>query len=231
MASDAGVIGNFLDNFSERKSGKPKSNYEEKFRNKVYESISKFERKLQTASDLTSLLPTELFHGGILEQIVKFVRKDKTPIIEIAIRKNEDGTPSINLEEKRKLSEVGVDENGKKQKTVQVFVNGIRECRSDAVRNAILKSMSPENLEKYKRGETIKIALIYNQTRGLVADGLECVVGKGFDGSWSSFYIATGVSRGAAIAFASGDKSVNYDTGTYSQGNIVTVGAFNKLKK
>ena len=68
------------------------------------------------------------------------------------------------------------------------------------------------------------------KTRGLVADGLECVVGKVFDGSWSSFYIATGVSRGATIAFASGDKSVNYDTGTYSQGNIVTVGAFNKLK-
>ena len=68
------------------------------------------------------------------------------------------------------------------------------------------------------------------KTRGLVADGLECVVGKAFDGSWSSFYIATGVSRGATIAFASGDKSVNYDTGTYSQGNIVTVGAFNKLK-
>ena len=68
------------------------------------------------------------------------------------------------------------------------------------------------------------------KTRGLVADGLECVVGKAFDGSKSSFYIATGVSRGATIAFASGDKSVNYDTGTYSQGNIVTVGAFNKLK-
>ena len=68
------------------------------------------------------------------------------------------------------------------------------------------------------------------KTRDLVADGLECVVGKAFDGSWSSFYIATGVSRGATIAFASGDKSVNYDTGTYSQGNIVTVGGLNKLK-
>ena len=90
--------------------------------------------------------------------------------------------------------------------------------------------MSPENLERYKRGKTIEIALIYNPTRGFVADGLECVVGKAFDGSKSSFYIATGVSRGATIAFASGDKSVNYDTGTYSQGNIVTVGAFNKLK-
>ena len=50
------------------------------------------------------------------------------------------------------------------------------------------------------------------------------------EAGWSSLYGATGVSRGAAIAFASGDKSVNYDTGTYSQGNIVTVGAFNKLK-
>ena len=230
MASDAGVIGNFLDDFNEKALGKSRPDYEIKFRNKVYESISKVESKLAPINDIVSIFPTGEYDGGILEQIVKLVRKDKTPIIEIAIRKNEDGTPSINLEEKRKLSEVGVDENGKKQKKVQVFVNGIRERRSDAVRNAILKSMSPENLEKYNRGETVKIALIYNQTRGLVADGLECVVGKAFDGSKSSFYIATGVSRGATIAFASGDKSVNYDTGTYSQGNIVTVGAFNKLK-
>ena len=230
MASDAGVIGNFLDDFNEKALGKSRPDYEIKFRNKVYESISKVESKLAPINDIVSIFPTGEYDGGILEQIVKLVRKDKTPIIEIAIRKNEDGTPSINLEEKRKLSEVGVDENGKKQKKVQVFVNGIRERRIDAVRNAILKSMSPENLEKYNRGETVKIALIYNQTRGLVADGLECVVGKVFDGSWSSFYIATGVSRGATIAFASGDKSVNYDTGTYSQGNIVTVGAFNKLK-
>ena len=230
MASDAGVIGNFLDDFNEKALGKSRPDYEIKFRNKVYESISKVESKLTPINDIVSIFPTGEYDGGILEQIVKLVRKDKTPIIEIAIRKNEDGTPSINLEEKRKLSEVGVDENGKKQKKVQVFVNGIRERRIDAVRNAILKSMSPENLEKYNRGETVKIALIYNQTRGLVADGLECVVGKVFDGSWSSFYIATGVSRGATIAFASGDKSVNYDTGTYSQGNIVTVGGLNKLK-
>ena len=230
MASDAGVIGNFLDDFNEKALGKSRPDYEIKFRNKVYESISKVESKLAPINDIVSIFPTGEYDGGILEQIVKLVRKDKTPIIEIAIRKNEDGTPSINLEEKRKLSEVGVDENGKKQKKVQVFVNGIRERRTDAVRNAILKSMSPENLEKYNRGETVKIALIYNQTRGLVADGLECVVGKVFDGSKSSFYIATGVSRGATIAFASGDKSVNYDTGTYSQGNIVTVGGLNKLK-
>ena len=230
MASNAGVIGDFLDDFNEKALGKARPDYEIKFRNKVYESISKFESKLAPINDIVSIFPTGEYDGGILEQIVKLVRKDKTPIIEIAIRKNEDGTPSINLEEKRKLSEVGVDENGKKQKTVQVFVNGIRERRSDAVRNAILKSMSPENLEKYKRGETVKIALIYNQTRGLVADGLECVVGKVFDGSLSSLYGATGVSRGAAIAFASRDKNVNYDTGTYSQGNIVAKGAFNLIE-
>ena len=68
------------------------------------------------------------------------------------------------------------------------------------------------------------------KTRGLVADGLECVVGKVFDGSLSSLHGATGVSRGAAIAFASRDKNVNYDTGTYSQGNIVAKGAFNLIE-
>ena len=224
MASDAGVIGSFLDDFSERKSGKPKSNYEEKFRNKVYESISKFERKLQTASDLTSLFPTELFHGGILEQIVR--RKDQVKLISIKIKMNEDGTPDIKLARKKKLSEIKPDDEGK----VYVFGNGIRETEQGAVRNAILKSMSPENLERYKSGKTVEIALIYNPTRGLVADGLECVAGKLCDGSNSSLKITTNVSKETATILATRDRNVTYIYNMYSQGNIVGLGAFNWLQ-
>ena len=224
MASDAGVIGSFLDNFSERKSGKPKSNYEEKFRNKVYESISNFERKLQTASDLTSLFPTELYHGGILEQIVR--RKDQVKLISIKVKMNEDGTPDIKLARKKKLSEIGPDDEGK----VYIFGNGIRETEEGAVRNAILKSMSPENLERYKSGKTVEIALIYNPTRGFVADGLECAAGKLCDGSKSSLKITTNVSKQTAEILGTRDRKVTYIYNMYSQGNIVGLGAFNWLK-
>jgi len=224
MASDAGVIGNFLDDFNEKILKNPKEDYEIKFRNKVYESISKVERKLQTASDYTSLFPTELFHGGILEQLVR--RKDQVKLIGIKIKMNEDGTPDIKLARKKKLSEVKPDNEGK----VYIFGNGIRETEEGAVRNAILKSMSPENLERYKSGKTIEIALIYNPTRGFVADGLECVAGKLCDGSKSSLKITTNVSKQTAEILGTRDRKVTYIYNMYSQGNIVGLGAFNWLK-
>ena len=224
MASDAGVIGNFLDDFNEKILKNPKEDYEIKFRNKVYESILNFERKLQTASDLTSLLPTEQYHGGIFEQLVR--RKDQVKLIGIKIKMNEDGTPDIKLARKKKLSEIKPDDEGK----VYVFGNGIRETEEGAVRNAILKSMSPENLERYKSGKTVEIALIYNPTRGFVADGLECVAGKLCDGSKSSLKITTNVSKETATILATRDRNVTYIYNMYSQGNIVGLGAFNWLK-
>ena len=224
MASDAGVIGNFLDDFNEKALGKSRPDYEIKFRNKVYESILNFERKLQTASDLTSLLPTEQYHGGIFEQLVR--RKDQVKLIGIKIKMNEDGTPDIKLARKKKLSEIKPDDEGK----VYIFGNGIRETEEGAVRNAILKSMSPENLERYKSGKTVEIALIYNPTRGLVADGLECVAGKLCDGSKSSLKITTNVSKETATILATRDRNVTYIYNMYSQGNIVGLGAFNWLQ-
>ena len=224
MASDAGVIGNFLDDFNEKALGKSRPDYEIKFRNKVYESILNFERKLQTASDLTSLLPTEQYHGGIFEQLVR--RKDQVKLIGIKIKMNEDGTPDIKLARKKKLSEIEPDDEGK----VYIFGNGIRETEEGAVRNAILKSMSPENLERYKSGKTVEIALIYNPTRGLVADGLECVAGKLCDGSKSSLKINTNVSKETATILATRDRNVTYIYNMYSQGNIVGLGAFNWLQ-
>ena len=224
MASDAGVIGNFLDDFNEKILKNPKEDYEIKFRNKVYESILRLERKLQTVADFTSLIPTEQYHGGIFEQLVR--RKDQVKLIGIKIKMNEDGTPDIKLARKKKLSEIEPDDEGK----VYVFGNGIRETEEGAVRNAILKSMSPENLERYKSGKTVEIALIYNPTRGFVADGLECVAGKLCDGSKSSLKITTNVSKETATILATRDRNVTYIYNMYSQGNIVGLGAFNWLQ-
>ena len=224
MASDAGVIGNFLDDFNEKILKNPKEDYEIKFRNKVYESILRLERKLQTVTDFTSLIPTEQYHGGIFEQLVR--RKDQVKLIGIKIKMNEDGTPDIKLARKKKLSEIKPDDEGK----VYIFGNGIRETEEGAVRNAILKSMSPENLERYKSGKTVEIALIYNPTRGFVADGLECVAGKLCDGSKSSLKITTNVSKETATILATRDRNVTYIYNMYSQGNIVGLGAFNWLQ-
>ena len=224
MASDAGVIGNFLDDFNEKILKNPKEDYEIKFRNKVYESILRLERKLQTVADFTSLIPTEQYHGGIFEQLVR--RKDQVKLIGIKIKMNEDGTPDIKLARKKKLSEIKPDDEGK----VYIFGNGIRETEEGAVRNAILKSMSPENLERYKSGKTVEIALIYNPTRGFVADGLECVAGKLCDGSKSSLKITTNVSKETATILATRDRNVTYIYNMYSQGNIVGLGAFNWLQ-
>ncbi|WP_418125687.1 hemagglutinin repeat-containing protein [Fusobacterium nucleatum] len=224
MASNAGIIGDFLDDFNEKALGKSRPDYEIKFRNKVYESILRLERKLQTVADFTSLIPTEQYHGGILEQLVR--RKDQVKLIGIKIRMNEDGTPDIKLARKKKLSEIKPDDEGK----VYIFGNGIRETEEGAVRNAILKSMSPENLERYKRGKTIEIALIYNPTRGFVADGLECVAGKLFDGSKSSLKITTNVSKQTGEILATRDRNTTIVYNMYSQGNEVGLGAFNWLQ-
>ncbi|WP_339071266.1 hemagglutinin repeat-containing protein [Fusobacterium animalis] len=224
MVSNAGVIEDFLDDFNEKALGKARPDYEIKFRNKVYESILRLERKLQTVADFTSLIPTEQYHGGLFEQIVR--RKDQVKLIGIKIRMSEDGTPDIKLARKKKLSEIKPDDEGK----VYIFGNGIRETEEGAVRNAILKSMSPENLERYKRGKTIEIALIYNPTRGFVADGLECVAGKLFDGSWSSLKITTNVSKQTAEILATRDRNTTYIDNMYSQGNEVGLGAFNWLQ-
>ena len=68
------------------------------------------------------------------------------------------------------------------------------------------------------------------KTRGLVADGLECVAGKLFDGSWSSLKITTNVSKQTGEILGTRDRKVTYIYNMYSQGNEVGLGAFNWLQ-
>ena len=68
------------------------------------------------------------------------------------------------------------------------------------------------------------------KTRGFVADGLECVAGKLFDGSWSSLKITTNVSKQTAEILATRDRNTTYIDNMYSQGNEVGLGAFNWLQ-
>ncbi|EEY35372.1 hemagglutinin repeat-containing protein, partial [Pseudoleptotrichia goodfellowii] len=227
MSSNAGIIGNFLDDMNEHTGNKVRTNYEDKFRTRTNEIISKVERPLDKINRFISILPTSGTHGGILEQIVRTVRYDKTPIVKIGIEKNkEDGTVMVGMEEIRKIS----DYKSKDGSPVKVNTNGIIELKENAVRNTIFKNMTKEDMDRYNRGERVEMLMVYNPTRGAVADIIESALGKMFDGSWSSLGLSIGVNRGAAVAYASRDKNQSYDFSFYSQGNIIGLGAFNILK-
>ena len=231
MSSNAGIIGDFLDDMNEHTGNKVRTNYEDKFRTRTSSAIASVESKLVKLNNMTgSLMPLQEHHGGLLEQIVRTVRKDKAPIIEVTLQKGKNGEMLMGMVEKRRLSEVGIDKDGNRLKNVQAFINGITEVKSNATRNAIFKNMTEENKKRFANGEEVKIALVYNPSRGMVSDLFESFMGKVFDGSLSSLGLSTGISRGTAIALASGAEGVNYDLGLYSQGNIVGLGAFNILK-
>ena len=227
ISSSAGAIGDFLDDFNERGLGKARTNYEAVFRSSVNKKITEIERPLDKINRFISILPTSGTHGGILEQVVRTIRYDKTPIIKVSVRKNEeDGTVEVGMEELKKISDYK-PENGE---VVKVNTNGIIELKQNAARNTIFKNMTKEDMEKYNKRETVNYIMVYNPTRGAVADIIESALGKMFDGSLSSLGLSIGVNRGAAVAYASRDRNQSYDFSFYSQGNIVGLGAFNILQ-
>ena len=227
ISSSVGAIGDFLDDFNERGLGKARTNYEAMFRSSVNKKITEIERPLDKINRFISILPTSGTHGGILEQVVRTIRYDKTPIIKVSVRKNEkDDTVEVSMEELKKISDYK-PENGE---VVKVNTNGIIELKQNAARNTIFKNMTKEDMEKYNRRETVNYIMVYNPTRGAVADIIESALGKMFDGSLSSLGLSIGVNRGAAVAYASRDRNQSYDFSFYSQGNIVGLGAFNILQ-
>ena len=71
-------------------------------------------------------------------------------------------------------------------------------------------------------------ALIYNPTRGFVADALETGLGKVFDGKNAP---SLGVSRGFETALRTNDPHQSYELRSYSQGNIILKGALNNMAR
>ena len=226
ISSDAGIIGNFIDDINEKVFKGESKNFEGKFASTTYKVISKAERPVSKyIGRFTSLVPTEATHGGILEQIVRTVRKDKTPIIEIAVSKGKDGKSNVEMTEIEKISDNSI-KNGK----VRIGTNGIIELQEQAARNIIFKNWTEEDTRAYNNGETVKFIMVYNKTRGAFADFLESGLGKLADGSASSLGLSIGVNRGAAIAYASRDKNQQNEMTFYSQGNIIGLGGFNILR-
>ena len=226
ISSDAGIIGDFIDDMNEKVFKGESKNFEGKFASTTYKVISKIERPVSKyAGRFTSLVPTEATHGGILEQIVRTIRKDKTPIVEIAVSKGKDGKSNVEMTEIEKISDNSI-KNGK----VRIGTNGIIELQEQAARNIIFKNWTEEDTKAYNNGETVKFIMVYNKTRGAFADILESALGKFADGSASSLGLSIGVNRGAAIAYASRNKNQQNEMTFYSQGNIIGLGGFNILR-
>ena len=235
LATNAGTFGRFIDNtinlFSKNHSEKNVENtYEYKMRNKTFDVVGKIEKPFtKTIGRFGSLIPTSGVHGGMQEQAVRLIRKEKVKVIETKITPNPDGKgePRYEVRELKTISEYNPDD---KNEVIKVNTNGIIELKDQAVRNSILKNLSEDEKAKLAAGKPVTIITAYNPTRGAPADLIESAAGKLFDGSASSFGLSIGINRGMAIAYAGRNKNYNYDFSFYSQGNIIGVGALNHLR-
>ena len=249
LATNAGTIGKFIDGINGTKivngrlgnsiegalgamTGKEWNidSYENSMRSGTFDIVGKLEKPLtEKIGRFTSLVPTSGVHGGLQEQFVRLIRKDKVPIVETTIIPNPDGKgePRYEVRELKTISEYTPDD---KNEVIKVNTNGIIELKDQAVRNSILKNLSKEEKEKLAAGKPVTVITPYNPTRGLPADLIESGAGKIFDGSASSLWLSTGINRGMAIAYAGRNKNYTYDFSFYSQGNIIGVGALNHLR-
>ncbi len=219
---DLGVFMDTLDGVREHGRG----NLEGILATNTFKIIDRIERPVsEYVTRFTSLVPTAEGHGGIMDQIVRLIRQDETPIIEISLSKDRDGKSQVNMKELDEISDNNIG-NG----VVRIGTNGIIELKEQGTRNVIFKNLTDEDIERYNNGETVSFIMVYNKTRGAVADLLESALGKMFDGSASSMGLSIGVNRGAAIAYASRDKTQTNEMTFYSQGNIIGLGAYNILK-
>ena len=249
LATNAGTIGKFIDGINGTKivngrlgnsiegalgamTGKEWNidSYENSMRSGTFDIVGKFEKPLtEKIGRFTSLVPTSGVHGGLQEQFVRLIRKDKVPIVETKIIPNPDGKgePRYEVRELKTISEYTPDD---KNEVIKVNTNGIIELKDQAVRNSILKNLSEDEKAKLAAGKPVTIITPYNPTRGLPADLIESGAGKIFDGSASSLWLSIGINRGMAIAYAGRNKNYTYDFSFYSQGNIIGVGALNHLR-
>ncbi len=215
ISSNAGVIGKFIDDVTDNES---RTN-ELKYRDAIYNVITSTEKKLAPIN-VISLIPTSQHDGGILEQVSRTFRKEKNDIVEVKFWKNGKGETEISLTDRTRLSDI--------ENLERAFGNGITEVLTKAVSNTIGKLSDREVIKRYNDGEEITFALVHNRSRGMLSDIVESVAGKIFDGSGSSFWITTGVTKGQIEAILTRDKNRHLDFVTYSQGNIIWLGTSNK---
>ena len=244
LAQNAGTLGKFLDNVNKIKGwnlvdnvvGKPVTNtinaflpekekitltnsYESTFKNTTYDAVRSVEDFIdKNGNGTVGLIPTSGMHGGFIEQIPKFVIEDEQKVYKLVLT-IKNGEPSYELKE---VSRLDSEELLKKGEKVKVFNNGMNETLEKAVMNTAKQYA-------YGHGDGVyEMALIYNPTRGFVADALETGLGKVFDGKNAP---SLGVSRGFETALRTNDPHQSYELRSYSQGNIILKGALNNMAR
>ena len=244
LAQNAGTLGKFLDNVNKIKGwnlvdnvvGKPITNavnaflpekgkitltnsYESTFKNTTHDAVRSVEDFIdKNGNGTVGLIPTSGMHGGFIEQIPKFVIEDEQKVYKLVLT-IKNGEPSYELKE---VSRLDSEELLKKGEKVKVFNNGMNETLEKA-------AMNTAKQYAYGHGNGIyEMALIYNPTRGFVADALETGLGKVFDGKNAP---SLGVSRGFETALRTNDPHQSYELRSYSQGNIILKGALNDMVK
>ena len=244
LAQNAGTLGKFLDNVNKIKGwnlvdnvvGKPVTNtinaflpekekitltnsYESTFKNTTYDAVRSVEDFIdKNGNGTVGLIPTSGMHGGFIEQIPKFVIEDEQKVYKLVLT-IKNGEPSYELKE---VSRLDSEELLKKGEKVKVFNNGMNETLEKAVMNTAKQYA-------YGHGDGVyEMALIYNPTRGFVADALETGLGKVFDGKNAP---SLGVSRGFETTLRTNDPHQSYELRSYSQGNIILKGALNNMAR
>ncbi len=222
LATDAGVIGKFADDVNEKLLNNEPKNIQGEWTEKVYKTIRRIEdfvdKKLYNES--LALIPTSGQHGGMLEGIQMYFKKDKFDIYDIVLEEDKNGKAVITGKKLKNASEITNNE---------ILINGMTEESEGSIANAINQLVSMDEIKNKMKKEPVKITLIYSKTRGGIIDGAEAVLGKMFDGSKTNFHLTTGTSRGLADVLMQLDPKREFNITTYSQANIIMMGALNYL--
>ena len=221
FATDAAVIGALGDDLFNHGNNK----YEGMFREGVYKNFRKVEDFVDKnlKNEILPIIPTSGQHGGMLEGIQKLFAKDEFGVYDLVIKKDKKGKTIL---DGQKLKD------GHQIKTEEIFINGMTEESEGSIANALNQLISMKDLSNLKNGDEnskINITLIYSKTRGFIPDGLEAVLGKLFDGSSTNFGLTTGTSRRLADVLRQLNPNMKYNITTYSQANIIMLGALNHL--
>ena len=238
LTQNAGTIGKFLDDIGvpkldkgitpagQKKPEELRKSNEEFFKEITYTNVLKVEDGINkvTGNYIHGLIPTSGVHGGLLEQIPKFVIEDENKIYRVITRVR-NGQQFYEIKEVERLD---AEELKRYDRENKLFNNGMNESLEKAAANSARQYLNTSNGQSVPDG-TYETILIYNPTRGLLPDIAETGLGKVFNGRWSSGGLNLGVMRGLETAIRTNNPNQQYELRSYSQGNINTDGMLNNM--
>lgn len=166
-------------------------------------------------------MPTSGVHGGLLEQIPKFVIEDENKIYKI-VTVVRNGNEYVTVKEIDRLDSAELKRIKDERK---LFINGMNEPLEKAISNSVKQYKEVSNNGKELPDGVYETTLLYNPSRGFLWDAAEAGLGKVFNGKGASL----GVMRGLETALKTNDPNQKYEARFYSQGNINGDGAFNNM--